>query len=155
MKIIPLASLAERPPAAIDDCAGQEQASVNGQRPDVSILFDEADWTVRRIALPQDGEIPPCRMQHDVVFTVLEGRVLFAAHDSTDTEADEQVAIAGGAQRYVGGGQVVEVAAPGAVFIAGGATTRSMKAVEPALVLAVLCRRDPSRSGDGTPDQAP
>lgn len=155
MRIIPLTSLAERPPAEIDDPARQGQASADDLQPDVSILFDEAGWTVRRIALPQGGAIPPCRMQHDVVFTVLEGRVVFTAHDSTDAGADERIADAGDAQRYVGGGQVAEIAAPGALFIAGGATTRSMKAVEPALVLAVLCRRASSRSGEEKTDQAP
>ena len=32
------------------------------------------------------------------------------------------------------------VAAPGAVYVPGGATTRSLRALEPSLILAVLCK---------------
>jgi len=135
-----LASLAERPPADGNGRERGEEASTDGVRPDVSILFDETDWTVRRIALPQGGAIPPCRMQYDVVFTVLEGRVVFTTDDSADAGTDERAAAAGDGQRSAGEKHTAEIAAPGAVFIAGGTTTRSMIAVEPSLVLAVLCR---------------
>ena len=48
----------------------------------------------------------------------------------------------------VGGGGVGQrlqaleelVAAPGAVYVPGGATTRSLRALEPSLILAVLCK---------------
>jgi mannose-6-phosphate isomerase-like protein (cupin superfamily) len=58
-------------------------------------------------------------MTEDVVFAVIEGRVAFMAEN-----------------------EKAVVSAPNAVFIPGGATTRSMEADEPSLVLAVLCKRD-------------
>jgi quercetin dioxygenase-like cupin family protein len=82
-----------------------------------TVLFEHDRMKIRRIELAAGARIPPCQMQEDVVFVVLSGRVTFRA-DGEDTV----------------------VAPPGAVFIPGGATTRSMEAHEPALVLAVLCR---------------
>ena len=84
-----------------------------------SVLFEQGTVKVRRIELAAGARIPPCRMQEDVVFVVIEGRVAFRAED------EEAV-----------------VNAPGAVFIQGGATTRSMEADEASLVLAVLCRHE-------------
>ncbi|GEM_PF-803824 len=159
MRVIPLASLDERPPAVTDARALQGQASPDGRQPDVSILLDEADWTVRRIALPAGGLIPPCRMQHGVVFTVLEGCVVFTTGESVDERADDEradlPATTEGPPWTVDAGQTAEIVAPGAVFIAGGATTRSMLAVEPSLVLAVLCRGTSSGSGEEEPGATP
>jgi hypothetical protein len=44
------------------------------------------------------------------------------------------------------------VAAPGAVYIPGGATTRSLRALEPSLILAVLCKG--ARTDDPPPTEA-
>ena len=85
--------------------------------PNVEVLLDEGRAKVRRIDLAAGGVIPPCRMQEDVVFIVLSGRVAF-----TDEE----------------GTSVVE--APGAVYIPGRGSIRSMTAESQARVLAVLCR---------------
>ena len=82
------------------------------------LLFEEGTLGVRRIRLAAGARIPPCRMQEDVVFVVLGGRVTFR---SADREA--------------------QVSAPGAVFIPGGAVTRSMESHEDSLVLAVLGRK--------------
>jgi quercetin dioxygenase-like cupin family protein len=84
-----------------------------------SVLFEQGAVKVRRIELAAGARISPCRMQEDVVFVVIEGRVAFRAEDK------EAV-----------------VNASGAVFIQGGATTRSMEADEASLVLAVLCRHE-------------
>ena len=84
-----------------------------------SVLFGQGAVKVRRIELAAGACIPPCRMQEDVVFVVIEGRVAFVA------ESEKTV-----------------VSAPNAVFIPGGATTRSMAADEPSLVLAVLYKRE-------------
>lgn len=86
-------------------------------RPDVEVLLDEGRVKIRRIDLAAGVGIPPCKMQEDVVFIVLSGRVVFASESSTET-----------------------VDAPGAVYIPGGDATRSMKADQPARVLAILCR---------------
>lgn len=86
------------------------------------VLLEHDQMKVRRIELAAGARIPPCRMQEDVVFVVLGGRVTVRADD-----------------------EEAQVAPPGAVFIPGGAVTRSMEAHEPSLVLAVLCRR---RAGD-------
>ena len=83
-----------------------------------SVLFEQGAVKVRRIELAAGARIPACRMKEDVVFVVIEGRVTFR------TEDEESV-----------------VNAPDAVFIAGGATSRSMEADEASLVLAVLCKR--------------
>jgi len=88
------------------------------------VLLEHDQMKVRRIELAAGARIPPCQMQEDVVFVVLGGRVTF--------RADEEEAL---------------VVPPGAVFIPGGATTRSMEAHEASLVLAVLCRRSPVRDG--------
>jgi len=88
------------------------------------VLFEHDQMKVRRIELAAGARIPPCQMQEDAVFVVLGGRVTF--------RADEQE---------------TPVVPPGAVFIPGGATTRSMEAHEASLVLAVLCRRGPEREG--------
>ena len=82
------------------------------------VLFEQDPMKIRRIELVAGARIPPCRMAEDAVFVVVEGRVTFRA------EGEESV-----------------VQAPGALFIPGGAATRSMEAGEPSLVLAVLCRR--------------
>jgi quercetin dioxygenase-like cupin family protein len=84
-----------------------------------SVLFEQGTVKVRRIELAAGARITPCRMQEDVVFVVIEGRVAFRAED------EEAV-----------------VNAPSAVFIQGGATTRSMEADEASLVLAVLYRHE-------------
>jgi quercetin dioxygenase-like cupin family protein len=86
---------------------------------ETSVLFEQGAVKVRRIELGAGARIPPCRMQEDVVFVVVEGRVAFCAED------EEAV-----------------VNAPGAVFIQGGATTRSMEADKASLVLAVLCKHE-------------
>jgi len=94
-----------------------------------SVLFEQAAVKVRRIELAAGARIPACRMKEDAVFVVIEGRVTFR------TEDEESV-----------------VNAPGAVFIPGGATSRSMEADEASLVLAVLCRREAAGSG-GEPSE--
>jgi len=86
---------------------------------EAEVLFEQEAVKVRRIEIAAGARIPPCRMAEDVVFVVVEGRVTFR------TEDEESV-----------------VHAPNAVFIPGGATTRSMVAGEPSLVLAVLCKRE-------------
>lgn len=83
------------------------------------VLLEQGAVKVRRIELAAGASIPPCQMHEDVVFVVVAGRVTF--------RAGEEEAL---------------VAAPGAVFIPGGSTTRSMEAHEATLVLAVLCRRE-------------
>jgi len=82
-----------------------------------AVLLDEGQAKVRRIELDAGGVIPPCRMADDVVFVMLRGSVVVTCG------ADEEL-----------------VAAPGAVYVPGGALTRSLRAVEPSLVLAVLCK---------------
>lgn len=82
------------------------------------VVLERGAVKVRRIELAEGAAIPPCRMAEDGVFVVLSGRVSFRA------EGEEAV-----------------VAAPGAVFIPGGAATRSMEAREKSLVLAVLALR--------------
>jgi quercetin dioxygenase-like cupin family protein len=89
-------------------------------RYEASVLFEQGLLKIRRIELAAGALIPPCRMMEDAVFVVFEGRITFR------TETEESV-----------------VRAPGAVFIPRGATTRSMEADEPSLVLAVLCKREP------------
>lgn len=92
-----------------------------------SVLLEQGQMKVRRIDLAAGARIPPCRMEEDVVFVVVAGRVTFRAED-----------------------EEALVASPGAVFIPGGATTRSMEACEASVVLAVLCRRDAGKTaGDG------
>jgi quercetin dioxygenase-like cupin family protein len=86
---------------------------------EASVLFEQGAVKVRRIELAAGARIPPCRMQEDVLFVVIGGRVTFRSED-----------------------EVAIVEAPGAVFIQGGATTRSMEADESSLVLAVLCRHE-------------
>jgi len=90
----------------------------------VAVILAEGKAKMRRIELDAGSAIPPCQMSEDVVFVVLRGSVLVTAG------ADEEC-----------------VAAPGAAYIPGGATTRSLRALEPSLILAVLCkgaREDPS-----------
>jgi quercetin dioxygenase-like cupin family protein len=91
-----------------------------------SVLLEHDRMKVRRIELAAGARIPPCQMQEDVVFVVLSGRVTFRS-DGEDTL----------------------VASPGAVFIPGGATTRSMEAHEPSLVLGVLCQCGVVPKGNG------
>lgn len=89
-------------------------------RPDgfaASVLLEHDQMKVRRIELAAGARIPPCEMQEDVVFVVVTGRITFR------TEGEQEL-----------------VVPPGAVFIPGGATTRSMEAHEDSIVLAVLCR---------------
>jgi len=90
------------------------------------VLLEHDQMKVRRIELTAGARIPPCQMQEDVVFVVLSGRVTFRSD-----------------------GQDALVVPPGAVFIPGGATTRSMEALEASLVLAVLCRRGVAPEGGG------
>ncbi|HEX2695968.1 MAG TPA: hypothetical protein VHP61_09450 [Acidobacteriota bacterium] len=97
-------------------------------RYEASVLFEQGAVKVRRIELAAGARIPPCRMQEDVVFVVIEGQVTFR------TEDEESV-----------------VNAPGAIFIQGGATTRSMEADKASLVLAVLCRHEAASSTIGQP----
>ena len=100
-------------------------------RPFVSeVLLEHDQMKVRRIELAAGARIPPCQMQEDVVFIVVAGRVTFRAEEAE-----------------------VLVTPPGAVFIPGGTTTRSMEAHETSLVLAVLCRRGVVPEGDGGPTQ--
>jgi quercetin dioxygenase-like cupin family protein len=94
------------------------------------VLLEHNQMKVRRIELAAGARIPPCQMQDDVIFIVLNGRVTFC------TDGEETL-----------------VAPPGAVFIPGGATTRSMEAHEASLVLAVLCRRGVAPRNDGGPSQ--
>ena len=82
-----------------------------------AVLLDQGQAKVRRIELDAGGMIPPCQMSEDVVFVMLRGSVMVTSG------ADEEL-----------------VAAPGAVYIPGGATTRSLRALEPSLILAVLCK---------------
>lgn len=82
-----------------------------------AVILDEGQAKVRRIELEAGGCIPPCEMRHDVVFVVLKGAVAFTAGD------EEQ-----------------EVCVPGAVYVPGGATSRSLRALETSLVLAVFCK---------------
>lgn len=96
---------------------------------EASVLFDQGTVKVRRIELAAGARIPPCRMQEDVVFVIIEGRVAFRAED------EEAV-----------------VKAPGAIFIQGGATTRSMEADEASLVLAVLCMHEAAGPAKERPD---
>lgn len=92
----------------------------HGTEPVVSdVLLDRGLLRVRQVRLSAGTRIPPCAMQDDVVFVVMAGQVTFR------TEKDE-----------------VLVASPGAVFIPGDATTRSMEAREDSLVVAVQCRLD-------------
>ena len=86
-----------------------------------AVLLDEGQAKVRRLELDEGGEIPPCRMRDDVVFVVLRGAVLIMC----DVEEDL-------------------VAAPGAAYVPGGTATRSLRAVEPALILAVMCKGAPA-----------
>ena len=102
-------------------------------RPDgfaASVLLEHDQMKVRRIELAAGARIPPCQMQEDVVFVVVSGRVTFRAD-----------------------GEDALVAPPGAVFIPGGAITRSMEAHEVSVVLAVLCRRGVAPEGGGGPAQ--
>jgi quercetin dioxygenase-like cupin family protein len=92
-----------------------------------SVVIEHDQMKVRRIELASGARIPPCQMQEDVVFVVVHGRVTVCSE-----------------------GEEVLVTAPGAVFIPGGATTRSMEAQEASFVLAVLCRSCVgSRDGGG------
>ncbi len=91
-----------------------------------SVLLEHDQMKVRRIELASGAQIPPCQMQEDVVFVVLAGRVTFRS------EGDETL-----------------VVTPGAVFIPGGATTRSMEAHEASLVLAVLCHPGGDQGNSG------
>ena len=88
-----------------------------------ALLLDQGQAKVRRIELDAGGVVPPCQMSDDVVFVMLRGSVLVTS-----------------------GSEEELVAAPGAAYIPGGATTRPLRALEPSLVLAVLCkgaREDP------------
>jgi len=98
--------------------SGVAPASASGAR--VAVLLDRGRAKVRRIELAAGGSIPPCQMSDDVVFVMLRGAVMVTSG------ADEEL-----------------VAAPGAVYIPGGAATRSLRALEPSLILAVLCKGAP------------
>jgi quercetin dioxygenase-like cupin family protein len=123
VKLLDLSS----PPSNATDAG---EPSVDGLRSErgvtkVAIVLDEDSCKVRRIALPEGSRIPPCRMHHDVVFVVLRGRVVFTTADALDE---------------IGRAESAEVVAPGAVFVPRSAVSRSMRAVEPSLVLALMCR---------------
>jgi quercetin dioxygenase-like cupin family protein len=90
------------------------------------VVLDAGAVKVRRIELGRGARIPPCRMREDVVFVVLDGRVIFREE-----------------------GESVTVESPGAVYIPGGASERSMEAEASALVLAVLCKSGDRLHGDG------
>jgi quercetin dioxygenase-like cupin family protein len=83
----------------------------------VAVLLDQGQAKVRRIELDAGGMVPPCQMSEDVVFVVLRGSVTIKCGPEEEL-----------------------VAAPGAVYVPGGATTRSLHAHEPSLILAVLCK---------------
>jgi quercetin dioxygenase-like cupin family protein len=91
-----------------------------------TVLFEHDRMKVRRIELAAGARIPPCQMHEDVVFVVVAGWVVFRA-----------------------AGEEMVVASPGAVFIPGGAVTRSMEAREASLVLAVLCHPGQVSETDG------
>jgi quercetin dioxygenase-like cupin family protein len=97
--------------------APSEPAATPASGVRAAVLLDQGQAKVRRIELDAGGAIPPCQMAEDVVFVVLRGLV-------TVTSGSEEEL----------------VAAPGAVYVPGGATTRSLHAAEPSLVLAVLCK---------------
>jgi len=98
-----------------------------------AVLLDEGQAKVRRIELDAGGVIPPCQMSEDVVFVMLRGSVAVTCGE------DEEL-----------------VAAPGAVYVPGGALTRSLRAIEPSLVLAVLCKGVRARSpGEPPAESAP
>ena len=113
------------------DLTTTPHAPVNSPAPGVraAVLLDEGQAKVRRIELDAGGVIPPCQMSDDVVFVMLQGSV------KVTSGADEEL-----------------VAAPGAVYIPGGATTRSLRALEPSLILAVLCKG--ARTDDPPPAEA-
>lgn len=87
----------------------------------VAVLLDESRVKLRHIELEADGEIPPCRMSEDVVFVVLKGSVVLTC------EGDAKV-----------------VSAPGAAYVPGESATRALRAPEPAVLLAVMCKEGPS-----------
>lgn len=101
-------------------------------RPDTgfsaTLLLEQGRLKARRIELARGARIPPCQMEEDVVFVVLTGKVTFRAEELES-----------------------QVTAPGAVFIPGGATTRTMEAQEDSLVLAVLSRPAPDDPIEGAP----
>jgi len=135
MKVLALQALPGRPPrhrGRRTDSRGGGDILVGGP-PEVSVLLAEGGFKVRRVALPAGAVIPPCRMEHDVVFVVLAGRVLFTVGEEPNGGAAAESAAAADVE-------TAEVAAPGAVFVPGGATSRSMRALTQSLVLAVLCR---------------
>ena len=101
--------------------SGLAPASASGAR--VAVFLDRGQAKLRRIELDAGGVVPPCQMSDDVVFVVLRGSVLVTS-----------------------GSEEELVAAPGAVYIPGGATTRSLRALEPSLILAVLCKGAPAES---------
>ena len=107
------------------DLAATPHAPVTSPAPGAraAVLLDEGQAKVRRIELDAGGVIPPCQMSDDVVFVMLQGSVL------VKSGADEEL-----------------VVAPGAVYIPGGATTRSLRALEHSLILAVLCKGAPADS---------
>lgn len=108
MKVLDVTATPEAP----DDGASAPQPLVAA-----AVVLDEQRVKVRRIELQKGASIPPCRMEEDVVFVLLRGRVAFTSGPHRE-----------------------EVACPGAVFVPGSAVARSMDALEPSLVLAVLCR---------------
>ena len=86
-----------------------------------TLLLEQGRLKARRVELSRGARIPPCQMEEDVVFVVLTGDVTFRAEN-----------------------QISRVTAPGAVFIPGGATTRTMEAHDDSLVLGVLSRPAPN-----------
>jgi quercetin dioxygenase-like cupin family protein len=103
--------------SSFDLSAVRSDAVAAGAAARVAILLDESRVKLRHIELEADGEIPPCRMSEDVVFVVLKGSVVLTC------EGDEEV-----------------VSAPGAAYVPAEAATRSVRAMAPAILLAVMCR---------------
>ena len=91
-----------------------------------TVLLEHDQMKVRRITLASGAQIPPCQMHDDLVFFVISGLVTFRSE-----------------------GEETLVASPGAVFIPGGTTTRSMEAHEASHVVAVLCRRAATATDGG------
>jgi quercetin dioxygenase-like cupin family protein len=115
--------------SSFDLSAVRSDAAAAGPAARVAVLLDEGRVKLRRLELEAGGEIPPCRMSDDVVFVVLQGSVVLTC------EGDEKV-----------------VSAPGAAYVPGGSATRALRALEPAVLLAVMCKdRLPAASAEPTP----
>jgi quercetin dioxygenase-like cupin family protein len=107
-------------------------AAAAGRGARAAVLLDEGQAKVRRLELEEGGVIPPCRMRDDVVFVVMQGSVMITCG------AEEEV-----------------VAAPGAAYVPGGTATRSLRALEPSLLLAVVCKGVPATPSPSLRQTAP